>query len=182
MRRKLMNLLVDLLIQRHGLYPKSFEKTMFAKAVVTLFPKFKFNGTEHGTVSAKYLILKFVAAKIYIYFSSQELLYNPSKDSGWLVAVLRTRRQANKRDQMNQQMLPLNDSNDANASYTEDQAKNDIEILRTMQVNQSNMPEITQRLKSTIGLRNGICDDVNVNLLERFPYFFTHSHLVSCIL
>lgn len=58
MRRKLINILVDLLIQRYGLYPKSFEKTMLAIAAVKLFPKFKVDGTEHGTVSVKYFTFK----------------------------------------------------------------------------------------------------------------------------
>lgn len=50
MRHKLVNILVDLLIERYGLYPKIFEKIMIAKAAIGLFPKFKVDGTEHGTV------------------------------------------------------------------------------------------------------------------------------------
>lgn len=49
-RHKLVNHLVDILIQRHGLYPKSFEKIMISKAALDLFPKFKVDGTQNGTV------------------------------------------------------------------------------------------------------------------------------------
>lgn len=52
-RHKLVNILVDMLIDRYGLYPKSLEKIMLAKAVIVLFPKFKVEGTLHGTVSGK---------------------------------------------------------------------------------------------------------------------------------
>lgn len=53
MRLKFVNLLVDMLIDRYGLYPKALEKTMIAKAAISLFPKFKVEGTEHGTVNSK---------------------------------------------------------------------------------------------------------------------------------
>lgn len=86
-----------------------------------------------------------------------------------------------KCDQMDPQLSPAKelspDSNDTDDSSTEDQAN--VDFLRTMHVNQSNMPEIIQKLKSTVDYRVKICDDVNTNLLEQFPYFFTHSDLVS---
>lgn len=50
MRHKLVNCLVDMLVQRFGVYPKSFEKTTLAKAAIVLFPKFKVEDTQHGTV------------------------------------------------------------------------------------------------------------------------------------
>lgn len=65
------------------------------------------------------------------------------------------------------------------SEYTEEDARIDIEFLRMMVIDESNMEAIMQKLKDTIDYRKQICDDLNINLLERFPYFFTHSELVS---
>lgn len=53
-RHKLVNILVDMLINRFGIHPKSYEKIMVAKAAIALFPKFKVEGTQHGIVSCFY--------------------------------------------------------------------------------------------------------------------------------
>lgn len=50
-RRKLVNFLADMLISRHGLYPKTLDYIMIAKAALALFPIFSVNGTKYGTVS-----------------------------------------------------------------------------------------------------------------------------------
>lgn len=58
-RRKFVNFLVNMLVERYGLYPKAFEKIMIAKAAIDLFPKFRVDNTEHGTVRKKYIIFVF---------------------------------------------------------------------------------------------------------------------------
>lgn len=50
LRRKLVNMLVDLIIDRFGLYPTSLQKTMVAKAAVTLFPAYKVKNSSNGIV------------------------------------------------------------------------------------------------------------------------------------
>lgn len=65
--------------------------------------------------------------------------------------------------------------------YTDENAKDDIEFLRTVAVNDTNMPIIEEKLMMTLKHRAVICADNHPNLLERFPYFFTHAGLVGRI-
>lgn len=51
LRHKMVNLVMDMAIERFGLYPTSSEKIVIAKATVKLFPVFKAKDTEHGIVS-----------------------------------------------------------------------------------------------------------------------------------
>lgn len=64
-RHKLVNLLVDMLIERYGLYPSKLNKIMLAKAAIVLFPRFKVEGTEHGTVCQKSMAKCTIKLKIY---------------------------------------------------------------------------------------------------------------------
>lgn len=50
LRRKLVNIVIDLVIDRFGLYPTSPQKIMVAKAAVTLFPIYKVHDTQNGIV------------------------------------------------------------------------------------------------------------------------------------
>lgn len=51
LRRKLINMIVDLVIDRFGLYPTSFQKIVVAKAAVVLFPVYKVKDTPNGIVT-----------------------------------------------------------------------------------------------------------------------------------
>lgn len=62
--------------------------------------------------------------------------------------------------------------------YTDENAKADVELLRTLAVNDINMPIIEEKLMLTLKHRAAICAE-HPNFLERFPYFFTHPALVS---
>lgn len=66
-RHKLVNILVDMLIERHGLYPPTVEKISIAKAALILFPKFKVHGTKHGIVSLTHSCLIFAIEIIFIH-------------------------------------------------------------------------------------------------------------------
>lgn len=66
-RHKLVNILVDMLIERHGLYPPTIEKISIAKAALILFPKFKVNGTKYGIVSPTHSSLIFAIEIIFIH-------------------------------------------------------------------------------------------------------------------
>lgn len=65
------------------------------------------------------------------------------------------------------------------ATYTEENAKEDCNFLRTAVVNSSNREKIEEKLKATAEYRKKICADPENSLLKQFPFFFTHSDLVS---
>lgn len=52
MRKRLVNIIVDLIIHRFGYYPSASEKTMVAKATVDLFPCYKTCHSKDGIVSS----------------------------------------------------------------------------------------------------------------------------------
>lgn len=62
-RKKLVNLVVDLIIQRFGYYPSASDKIMVAKATVNLFLCFKTCESEDGIVSST----------VYVYINFESL-------------------------------------------------------------------------------------------------------------
>lgn len=107
----------------------------------------------------------------------QELFYNPARNTGWFIPVIKARRKNDPNKNINDNE-PHDNENDECVEYTEKDAIADVEKMRTGLVNKFTMETYEKRLKATIDYRNKICDDQNINLLERFPYFFTHSELV----
>lgn len=53
-RRKLVNVVVNLMIQKYGHQPSSEQKTAHAKAIVELFPKLKDPGSTEGYVRTSF--------------------------------------------------------------------------------------------------------------------------------
>lgn len=106
------------------------------------------------------------------------MFYNSASSSGWIVSALKVRRLAVKRTKN----MTNEEPGEANLTinYTEENAKTDIEFLRTVAVNDANMPIIEEKLMMTLKHRALICQsDNHPNLLERFPYSFTHASLVG---
>lgn len=62
---------------------------------------------------------------------------------------------------------------------TPDQQQRDVEYLKATLVNDENMTVIKQKLRSTSSYRLKMMDTLELDLLETFPYFFTHSSLVN---
>lgn len=50
-RKKFVGIIVNLIIEKFGLYPTAAEKIMVAKAAVNLFPYFKSRESKDGIVS-----------------------------------------------------------------------------------------------------------------------------------
>lgn len=92
------------------------------------------------------------------------------------MSVLKVRRLSAKR----RKNMPIEEQEEANLTmeYTAENAKADIEFLRTLPVNDTNMAIIEEKLMLTLKYRAAICEE-HPNFLERFPYFFTHPALVS---
>lgn len=64
---------------------------------------------------------------------------------------------------------------DTEASYQMD----DLLLLKTILVNEDNMPKILETLRKTLQRRRELLDTKNVNMLEQFPFMFVHPPLVS---
>lgn len=107
------------------------------------------------------------------------MFYNPSNGLGWIVSKLKTiRSNMGKSAPNNENNVDENDNNhdDGLTSYD---PREDVDFLQTIVVNEANMPIIHAKLIKTLEYRRKLFEDKNLNLLERFPYFFTHPQLVS---
>lgn len=109
------------------------------------------------------------------------MFYNAKSSSGWFVSVLKNRRLAARSNKN----LPAvecdgeNSDHEQAAAYTDENAKEDCMFLRTVVVNSSNRAEIEKKLIATSDYRKRLCMDPTNSLLKCFPFFFTHSELVS---
>lgn len=55
----------------------------------------------------------------------------------------------------------------------------DLQFLKSVIVNPDNMNAIRQKLKSTLDSRIEMVRDLNVDLLENFPFFFSNPQTVN---
>lgn len=62
--------------------------------------------------------------------------------------------------------------------YRDKQAEEDIAFLRRTKYDESKKNIFAKKLKDTLRYRKNLCKDLNVNVVERFPYFFTNTDLV----
>lgn len=61
----------------------------------------------------------------------------------------------------------------------EEQAKQEVENLKSILVNTQNMDEIKSKLRSTLVYRLDLLKQIELNLREYFPYFFVSPELVN---
>lgn len=122
------------------------------------------------------------------------MFYNVKNKSGWILSNLKNRRLTDKQTK-NSKATGKDGSEDENDdyegngaesgdgvqanTYTEENAKDDCEFLRSVVVNASNRAKIEEKLIATADYRKKICMDPNNSLLKQFPFFFTHSEWVS---
>lgn len=102
-------------------------------------------------------------------------MYDSKKNSGWFVYALKNFRQ---RIGIGKTRNEIDENNDRQ-NYTSLNAAKDFSWLKSAAVNDENMAEIMQKIKSTCTYRKKMLDDLSIELLESFPYFFTHPKLVS---
>lgn len=99
------------------------------------------------------------------------------KNSGWLVTIMKTRRQKDKvkpiGDDLMDEVLQLVDQ------YSIDEAIQDIEYLKTTKFDSNTAEIIHEKLKLTVSARQKMLKDESANILEHFPYFFTNPELVK---
>lgn len=101
----------------------------------------------------------------------KETIHN-SNDGGKLGIGLR-----NKRFQMNKNKS--NESIESSSSTSDIKEADDFELLKSTMVNKENMAQIKEQLKRTLQYRMSLLNQIEVNLLESFPYFFVSAELVS---
>lgn len=76
-------------------------------------------------------------------------------------------------------MIDENDNDtDTCVQYSDTQAAADVEFLKSTKVNNGNIVAIKVKLKLTFVYRRKLLTDLNIDLLEYFPYFFTNPELV----
>lgn len=63
--------------------------------------------------------------------------------------------------------------------YDENQAEQDIAFMRRTVYKTTLEQTFAEKLKNTRAYRQKLCADENVNVKEKFPYFFTNTDLVS---
>lgn len=94
-RKKLMNAVGDWIIDRFGFYPEQNDKITVSKAIISLFPCFKTSPSKFdGIVSFFQFCVRILVFQLISYL--QDLIFNPSTSTGWLVSILKTRRTQNK--------------------------------------------------------------------------------------
>lgn len=102
-------------------------------------------------------------------YCSQTTLVN-SSDGGKLGVQLRNQRYASKR----QVTRGIEDD-----ICDEQEAKEVIEVLKSMVVNSANMEDFKQKLRSTLTYRGNMLKEPELNLREYFPYFWVSRELVN---
>lgn len=63
--------------------------------------------------------------------------------------------------------------------YSDVEAAKDVDLLKSMKVDEKSMETIMEKIKLTTSYRKKMMKDLSIDLLETFPYFFTHPKLVS---
>lgn len=66
-----------------------------------------------------------------------------------------------------------------NPKISDEEAKADIDFLKTILVNEENIGLIKEKLIATKSYRLKMMEELEIDLLEMFPYFFTNPSLVK---
>lgn len=100
-----------------------------------------------------------------------ETVHN-SNDGGKLGIGLRNKRFQTNKNKPNETVEYGSSSNDIKES-------DDFELLKSTMVNKENMAIIKERLKRSLQYRMTLLHQIEINLLEAFPYFFVSAELGS---
>lgn len=109
------------------------------------------------------------------------MLFDSKSNSGWLVNGLKNLRRRNIL-----QGIRTEDDVDVEDAQTRDrysdiQAAADVKFLKSVKVNDENIQTIKEKIKLTSVYRKNMLNDLCMDLLENFPYFFTNPELVNTI-
>lgn len=109
------------------------------------------------------------------------MLFNSTADTGILIAKLKTKRQKIKQQRIREKCNENSDADDSNDTYLEENAKNDIEFMRTTVVTEENILIFKEKAVLTHKYRMQLLLEKTVDLQETFPYFFVRSDLVRTL-
>lgn len=82
-----------------------------------------------------------------------------------------------RRDNCNQETTRVEDAHTCD-QYSEIQAAIDVNFLKSTKVNNENIQIVEGKLRLTAAYRKKMLNDLSIDLLETFPYFFTNPELV----
>lgn len=162
----LMRCVGEFVFRRFGTSPSRVQKEEVAKAVIGLFPNIKM--VRNRSMNFRFLNYQLTLSDRKF---SQETLLN-SNDGGKLSIQLRNKRFLAKKGAQKNDVA-------VRSSLNGDEAKNAVEVLKSMLVNETNMDKFKQLLSSTLEYRRAKLEsEEELNLQEYFPYFFVSSELV----
>lgn len=106
------------------------------------------------------------------------MLYDSKYNCGWLVVGMKNFRRKKAVKKAKSGTGEGVDATDGN-SYSDFDAERDVNLLKSTKVDENNMAMIKEKIKFTHSYRQNMFKDLTIDLLESFPYFFTHPKLVS---
>lgn len=68
---------------------------------------------------------------------------------------------------------------DPESIQNEEDFQRDLLFLKTAVINRENLDSVKQKLKATLDHRLRMMDNKEMDLMENFPFFFSHPQLVS---
>lgn len=100
------------------------------------------------------------------------MLYDAKQNSGWLVASLKNMRTRDKirESQPTQSVEP--------SGLPIMQAEQEFEWLKSIKIDRNNIHKVEEKLKLTSAYRKQLMLDPLIDVLEYFPYLFTHPELL----
>lgn len=110
-------------------------------------------------------------------------MYDSKNNSGWLVFGMKNLRKKKhiKRKSVVKNVHSTETITSAPTQYTEIHAKEDVDFLKSTKVDADNMEIIKEKIKLTASYRQKMLNDLSIDLLEWFPYFFTCPDLVRML-
>lgn len=105
------------------------------------------------------------------------MLFNVNDSTGLLIDKLKRRRQAIKNHKQKQNLENTDQTNQS--GYTDFDAKNDFEFLKTTALNDNNLALFKEKMCKTTEYRTNILYDKMTDLLEVFSFLFICPELVN---
>lgn len=173
LRLLFVNKLADFTVRLFGYSPTKEQYIQVARSAVELVPQLRSNSANE-TVRNKTIIQCNGQPIFKNILKFQELLVNKLHGgSGYLYNRVRYLR---KKQQKEQQVAEPQVEDESENESTE---IDDFLFLKTTVVTDENRNDVEEKLKLTIEYRQNLLNDVNIDLMEHFPYFFVHPKLVN---
>lgn len=118
------------------------------------------------------------------FFLRQDMLYNPAASTGFFLNTLRYR--MNKKKLLASSDVPIDEMNNLSLSGapTSEGEKNDLLIFFRSCNLRTEMSELIKTMKRTVDFRREVMRDVNTQIMQSFPFYFSEPKLVcsTCVI